>query len=107
MLRWEGQPAEDAIWVEEEWLQKHYPHLEVKVLEGTGSCNRPVKEETTEREGRVAERKGGAGEGTEMNKELPISILSKPTCTRNKGELACRVEMKERERLTWTAGRKR
>lgn len=49
-------------------------------------------------ERRVTEREGraGEGEGTEMNKEI-LSVLSKPSCTINKGESACRAEMKERE----------
>jgi hypothetical protein len=32
MLRWEGQPKEDAVWVDEEWLKGSYPHLEGKVF---------------------------------------------------------------------------
>ena len=40
LLRWEEQPAEDAVWVEKEWFQGEYPHLEFKVLEGEGSCDR-------------------------------------------------------------------
>jgi hypothetical protein len=30
LLRWEGQPKEDTVWVEEEWLRGSYPHLEGK-----------------------------------------------------------------------------
>ena len=59
-------------------------------------CNQPVKEEMTERERSVTEREGGAGEGTELNKEI-LSVLSKPSCTINKGESTCRAEMKESE----------
>ncbi|KAL3581520.1 hypothetical protein D5086_015852 [Populus alba] len=32
LLRWEGQPKEDAVWVEEAWLKDSYPHLEGKVF---------------------------------------------------------------------------
>jgi hypothetical protein len=32
LLRWEGQPKEDAVWVDEEWLKGSYPHLEGKVF---------------------------------------------------------------------------
>lgn len=32
LLRWEGQPKEDAVWVGEEWLKESYPHLEGKVF---------------------------------------------------------------------------
>jgi len=32
LLRWEGQPKEDVVWVEEEWLKGSYPHLEGKVF---------------------------------------------------------------------------
>jgi hypothetical protein len=30
LLRWEGQPKEDVVWVDEEWLKGSYPHLEGK-----------------------------------------------------------------------------
>lgn len=45
---------------------------------------------------RVTEREGRAGEETKMHKEV-LSVLSKPSCTINKGESACRAEIKERE----------
>jgi hypothetical protein len=32
LLRWEGQPKEDVVWVDEEWLKGSYPHLEGKVF---------------------------------------------------------------------------
>jgi hypothetical protein len=32
LLRWEGQPKENAVWVDEEWLKGSYPHLEGKVF---------------------------------------------------------------------------
>ena len=32
LLRWQGQAKEDAVWVEDEWLKKTYPHLEGKVF---------------------------------------------------------------------------
>ena len=41
LLRWEGQPPEDAVWVDEDWFKREYPHLEVKGFEGEGSCNQP------------------------------------------------------------------
>jgi hypothetical protein len=32
LLRWEGQPKKDVVWVEEEWLKGSYPHFEGKVF---------------------------------------------------------------------------
>ena len=96
---------EDAVWVEEEWFNKHYPHLEVKVLEVGESCNRPSHERGEEESnkkrraaemGGATERREADEEGVEMKGLEPRSFLSKPTCTGNKEPSACMAEMEER-----------
>ena len=107
LLRWEGQPAEDAVWVETEWLQREYPHLEVKVLEGEGSCDwselnqREIRARRGEGEREESQTSSEEEEG-QMHSGQQGSVLNKPTCTGNEKKLTCAAEM--RARTTYVDG---